>query len=104
MIGKTRHDVELKVIFKKKLKPELRSCGGGAEDIDYKMAANDLKKKILRGGIEIDSFDSVETYAYFSTPDGEYIARLIGKQSKLLTLKLLIRRVYWILNKTLRRA
>lgn len=103
MITKANCDVELNIVFKKKLKTDLRSCEGESKNIDYKMAANDLKKKILRGEIEIDSFDSVEASACFLTPSGEAVVKLVGKQSKLLTLKLLIRRVYWTLNKTLRR-
>lgn len=104
MVTKTSHEVELNIVFKKKIKTDLRSCVGEAKNIDYKMAANDLKKKILRGEIQFDSFDSVEASACFLTPGGELVAKLVGKQSKLLTLQLLIRRVYWTLNKTLRRA
>lgn len=99
-------DVELQVILRKRIKGiELRRPTTLGNESDYTLAANDLKKKLLRGTLELDSFDEIDARARFFCPDGktERFGFLVDKNSKPSTIRELTRRVYWVLNKTLRR-
>ena len=99
-------DVEIQVVLSKKFKGiELKRGSSEESEVDYDLATNDLKKRILRGTLPLDSFDRVEAGARFFLPDGktERFGVLVDDKSKDSTIRDLIRRVYWVLNKTLRR-
>lgn len=99
-------DVEIQVVLSKRFKGiELKSGSSEESEVDYDLATNDLKKRILRGTPPLDSFDGFEATARFFLPDGktERFGVLVDDKSKDSTIRNLIRRVYWVLNKTLRR-
>ena len=99
---KRKFDVELQIVLRKRFNGIELRCGEEC----YELATNDLKKKLLRGAIELDSFDGVDACARFFLPDGrtERFGFLVDDCSKSSTVRTLVRRIYWALNKMLRKG